>query len=877
MKKCIAIFIGLVLMYPIVSGADEPKDRQFTVLHKVYKQGSTKTTVSEGYLIYYPENYTTDINESFPVVLSLHGAGENGSDIDVLREKGTQPAGLVEKSNYNFPFILVSPLAKSSMDALGNYDYFEQIMAHVRENNRIDTSREYVVGLSQGGKAARKYAERNAETIAGLISAAGYSGGTNIEGLVAGDVPIILSHNENDTVIKINSSNGYYKKLIAAGATRIIYDIEETGGHNAWSRIFTDMYYWDWLFSFSNELDGIKISDITFSPAYLEEDSPQLELSLQAEDTFGDVQGIESIQVDFSSIGGDIQTMLTSDNNNFYLTYNINGTLEGGSYLIEITAFDVEGNEKKANAEITVEKSSNEAPIINMIQPSLGNYYDEDSTVDIQVEAYDNDGEITLVEFYANDILIGSDTSSPYELLDIDSLTVGEHIISAKAYDDSGVQSQTDDITITITALDTPVTNTGTTILKIEDAGVAYGSSYFPIEKAFDSQPTYLDDNNEPELVDGNSNAPAYSNRYGYIDFGENWEKVRITQTWTLYRSYSAGSHTPYKEVWWDDDVDTINDSNLHEANINFNDAENLVKSSSKKWVLGQDMSDSPIAPKNRYLLLGSPEVMTNRASEYAFVGWIEPDVPPLSISLSSLRTIDTFQTGKETEIVIDATNGDNITRVEYFANDELIATSSISPFSASVNFTNAGDYEVYSLAYEGSETTKSEIETITVEQSLNVIVPTDTGKADGSQYFPMNFAFDSQPTYSDSTFSDVDGGEKAPYYKNRVGYIDFGENWEDVVIAQVYTLYRSSSAGAHVPYSEVWWDDDKDMTNDGITETQINFNSESNLPYQNTVQWAKDGDFSDQPITAKGRYLMLRSPSNMNNRALEYLLLGSQ
>jgi len=646
MKRYKIILIGLFLFNSFNSVANEPKDRQFTVSHSILKQGSTKTIITAGYLIYYPENYETNVHEKFPVVLHLHGAGEGGTDIDILRTKTNQLPGLVHQKNFNYPFIIVSPLAKSSMDAMGNYDYLEQIMAHVRENNRIDTSREYVAGLSQGGKAARKYAERNAETIAGLISASGYSGGTNIEGLVAGEVPIILSHNEDDTVISINSSNGYYKKLVAAGATRLIFDIEETGGHGSWSRIYTNMYYWDWLFSFSNDLDGIDISNVSFTPTTLTEDSTQLQLTIKVNDSLGDVQGVENVQVDFSSILGGIVTMSTDDNEYFDVTYDIHTPLTAGTYSIKVTVLDKEGNTKNVDYDVSVLEAHNEAPLVNIIQPLVNSTYDTDEEINILVNASDSDGEITLVEFYADGILIGSDTQSPYELLNVNYLTPGTHTLSAKAYDDSDQQTQANDITITIETETIPHTE-GITVLAIKDAGKAEGSSYFPMEKAFDSQPDY----SEAGLsdVDGGDRAPAYSNRYGYIDFGENWRNIRIAQTWTYYRASSAGDHTPYTQVWWDDDIDTVNDSNLNETNINFNSAKNLAYSSSMTWSLDNDMTNNPVTPLNRYLLLKAPDAMTYRASEYAFIGWVEVD------AVSSISNYeDTTKASSDIEIAVE-------------------------------------------------------------------------------------------------------------------------------------------------------------------------------------------------------------------------------
>ena len=99
---------------------------------------------------------------------------------------------------------------------------------------------------------------------------------------------------------------------------------------------------------------------------------------------------------------------------------------------------------------------------------------------------------------------------------------------------------------------------------------------------------------------------------------------MRITATWTLYRPYSGENHTPYVAAWWDDDFDTQNDSGLDEDRINFNSAIDVVSLNQQQWIQDLDTAGDPITPQGRYLILRSPAAMTNRASEYAIVGWIQ-------------------------------------------------------------------------------------------------------------------------------------------------------------------------------------------------------------------------------------------------------------
>ncbi|MGG1551981.1 Ig-like domain-containing protein [Paenibacillus ferrarius] len=155
-------------------------------------------------------------------------------------------------------------------------------------------------------------------------------------------------------------------------------------------------------------------------------------------------------------------------------------------------------------------------------------------------------------------------------------------------------------------------------------AGQASGSQFFPLGNAFDGQPNLNPLTGEPAGGAVAADAPAYADRVGYLDFGPDWSKVRITSTWTKYRVSSSGNQTPYVSLWWDDDIDAVNDSGFTETRINFNSAQNLSTGTATPWLMDSDVSGTPVAPNGRYLLIRSPLTMTNRASEYAIVGWMD-------------------------------------------------------------------------------------------------------------------------------------------------------------------------------------------------------------------------------------------------------------
>jgi hypothetical protein len=165
----------------------------------------------------------------------------------------------------------------------------------------------------------------------------------------------------------------------------------------------------------------------------------------------------------------------------------------------------------------------------------------------------------------------------------------------------------------------------GLQIIRPVLAGAATGSQFFPLERAFDGQPDLDENSGVPVGGVGASDAPAYNGgRVGYMDFGADWSKVRISSTWTKYRVSSSGDQSPYAELWWDNDINSVIDSVYMENRINFNTAKGLSTGSTTPWVLDSAVSGSPVTPMARYLLVRGPATMTNRASEYAMIGWID-------------------------------------------------------------------------------------------------------------------------------------------------------------------------------------------------------------------------------------------------------------
>jgi uncharacterized protein YjdB len=408
------------------------------------------------------------------------------------------------------------------------------------------------------------------------------------------------------------------------------------------------------------------------------------------------------------------------------------------------------------------------------------------------------------------------------------------------------------------------------------------GASWFPMQNAFEGQPS-LDGSGHPVGGTSTSDAPYYVNGYGYIDFGPNWANTRITSTWTRYRAYTSGNQTPYAELWWDDDIDAVNDSGLGENRINFNSGQNLASTgTTEPWIKDSDAGSNPIVPLGRYLLTHAPAIMTRQAKEYAIVGWIH--VPVTGIAITGAGGATTINTqGGTLQLTSNATPTN--------ASDDTVAWSVINGTGSAtissgglLTAVSNGTVTAMATAQDGSAVTGSLTVTINGQsglgnEDLKVIHPISAGQA-GSAWFPMQNAFETPAPVLDELTGAPAGGagaNDAPYYANNYGYIDFGADWNKVNITSTWTRYKQYTSGNQTPYAQIWWDDDTDAVNDsGLNETRINFNSAQNLASTGTTEpWIRDNDVIGSPVTPSARYMILRAPATMTSRAKEYAIIG--
>ena len=92
---------------------------------------------------------------------------------------------------------------------------------------------------------------------------------------------------------------------------------------------------------------------------------------------------------------------------------------------------------------------SNKAASVSMTTPSAGAKFDAGKAVTLSANAKDNDGSVKKVDFYVGTTLVGSATSSPYQV-NAEGLAPGTHSAVAVVTDNSGLTWMSEYVTFTV-------------------------------------------------------------------------------------------------------------------------------------------------------------------------------------------------------------------------------------------------------------------------------------------------------------------------------------------------------------------------------------------------------------------------------------------
>ena len=215
------------------------------------------------YCLFVPSVMET--GQSYPVVLSLHGAGERGSDNQLqLNDTGIVPFLTEEEFYAQNPCIILAPQCPEGEQWVdtpwedGSYSIEEVpiseelqaaagLLEEICREYPVDESRVYMAGVSMGGYGAWDMLMRSPDLFAGAVILCGAGDPSQAEKIK--EIPIWVFHGAEDEEVPVSGSREMVEALEEAGAETIRYTEYENIGHWIWMVAYEEEGLLDWLFA----------------------------------------------------------------------------------------------------------------------------------------------------------------------------------------------------------------------------------------------------------------------------------------------------------------------------------------------------------------------------------------------------------------------------------------------------------------------------------------------------------------------------------------------------------------------------------------------------------------------------------------------------
>lgn len=207
------------------------------------KTKTTSISAEYSYLLYIPSNRDFDENGKSPLIIFLHGAGERGDSIDLVKVHG--PPKIVE-TNKEFPFAVLSP--QCAANSWWEADKLDMLIDEVIQQNDIDESRIYLTGLSMGGYGTWDLAQLRPDRFAAIAPICGGSRMNAFRASLLKNVPTWAFHGAMDSVVPVEASSRIVKALKNAGGN-VKYTIYPMAGHDSWTETYNNPKLYDWFLS----------------------------------------------------------------------------------------------------------------------------------------------------------------------------------------------------------------------------------------------------------------------------------------------------------------------------------------------------------------------------------------------------------------------------------------------------------------------------------------------------------------------------------------------------------------------------------------------------------------------------------------------------
>jgi len=197
-----------------------------------------KTKVQLNYILDLPTNQ----KEKFPLIIFLHGSGERGTDLALVKNHSP----FTYKDLIQSPVAILAPQCPSDVwwDTTAVYELIKETISKYN----IDTNRIYLTGLSMGGWGTWKLAIEHPELFAAVVPVC-----APVDILMRIDahklnMPIRIYHGALDDVVLPEDSLLMHQELKKQNKQSELF-IFPNDNHNSWDSTYSNPEFYKWLLS----------------------------------------------------------------------------------------------------------------------------------------------------------------------------------------------------------------------------------------------------------------------------------------------------------------------------------------------------------------------------------------------------------------------------------------------------------------------------------------------------------------------------------------------------------------------------------------------------------------------------------------------------
>ncbi len=209
-----------------------------------YLSATVQRYVKIPYLLFLPEGYHQDPRRRWPMILFLHGAGERGNDLSLLKKHGIPK---IVETQPDFPFVTISPQCPPDDWWPNRIDDLQVLLDRAMATYRVDPHRIYLTGLSMGGYGSWSLALRFPDRFAAVVPICGGLWGSPPQAVQRlKDVPIWVFHGAKDPVVPLAESKRLVEALQQVDG-KVRFTIYPDAEHDAWTRTYANPALYEWL------------------------------------------------------------------------------------------------------------------------------------------------------------------------------------------------------------------------------------------------------------------------------------------------------------------------------------------------------------------------------------------------------------------------------------------------------------------------------------------------------------------------------------------------------------------------------------------------------------------------------------------------------